>query len=173
MCGETLWWVFYQRCHCLSTGPCSYSTELLWVTKQLEHLSAVLGTFTFSEKNTFYCDGVCCWCLSASEKRRLRGVPHCHGHALGRQVRKFFEPDLKALFRKLLLSTNPSVEFKRNGDEFTITTKVAVKTIKICFKLGQDFTEESPADGRPQKVNIFRCHWILGSAHPQHPQNYI
>ena len=92
---------------------------------------------------------------------------------LGSSSEKLVEPDLKAFFRKLLLSTNPSVEFKRNGDEFTITTKVAVKTIKICFKLGQDFTEESPADGRPQKVNIFRCHWILGSAHTQHPQNYI
>ena len=89
---------------------------------------------------------------------------------LGSSSEKMVEPDLKAFFRKLLLSTNPSVEFKRNGDEFTITTKVAVKTIKICFKLGQDFTEESPADGRLQKVNIFRCHWILGSAHPQ---NYI
>ena len=92
---------------------------------------------------------------------------------LGSSSEKMVEPDLKPLFRRLLLNTNPSVEFKRNGDEFTITTKVAVKTIKICFKLGQDFTEESPADGRPQKVNIFRCHWILGSPHPQHPQNYI
>ncbi|XP_031628520.1 probable fatty acid-binding protein [Contarinia nasturtii] len=71
---------------------------------------------------------------------------------------KNFENYLKAfgvgfIPRKLANSVTPTVELKKDGDQYTLVTSSKFRTMTISFKLGEEFVEEF-ADGRKIKSII-------------------
>ena len=52
----------------------------------------------------------------------------------------------------MVSNSSPTVEVSREGNQWTITFKVAVKTNKIVFTIGQEFIEASPISDKSQKV---------------------
>ena len=73
----------------------------------------------------------------------------------------------------MLANTSPTIEIVKEGEEWNLTfkvciiskevatvcqprlsVKVSLKTNKICFKIGEEFTESSPVDQTPQQVNL-------------------
>ena len=68
-----------------------------------------------------------------------------------------FEPYLTAMEvpmvpRKMMLSTNPTVEISKDGEEWTIGFKVAIMSNTVKFQLGKEFTEKEPLSGDSNKV---------------------
>merc|ERR1711915_756960 len=55
--------------------------------------------------------------------------------------------------RKMLGSVHPAVEITIDGNKWTITTKVAVKTMVHTFNIGEEAELEGP-DGNKQKVKM-------------------
>ena len=63
-------------------------------------------------------------------------------------------------YRKMISNTNPTVEVAREGEDWTITFKLPIKTNKVAFKIGHEFSESSPLDDTPHKVSeILVLHW--------------
>ena len=58
--------------------------------------------------------------------------------------------------RKMMTSTSPSIEISKNGDEWTLSFKVAVISNTVKFKMGEDFEEKEPMTGNVHKVSIYR-----------------
>ena len=54
--------------------------------------------------------------------------------------------------RKMMLSTNPTVEISKDGEEWTISFKVAIMSNTVKFQLGKEFTEKEPLSGDTNKV---------------------
>jgi hypothetical protein len=54
--------------------------------------------------------------------------------------------------RKLVAKSNPTVVISKDGEEWTMEFKISIKTNKIVFKMGEEFTENSPLDSSPQKA---------------------
>ncbi len=59
------------------------------------------------------------------------------------------------LTRKIGNTTKPNVNFTKDGDKWTFTTKSAIKTGVVEFELDHEF-EETTLDGRTVKV-LFSC----------------
>lgn len=69
-----------------------------------------------------------------------------------------FDEYMKALgvgfvLRKIGNSTTPTVELKKDGDQYTLVTSSTFKTSTITFKLGEEFDEET-LDGRKVKSTV-------------------
>merc|ERR1712055_316959 len=69
-----------------------------------------------------------------------------------------YEEFLKALgvgfiLRKAAMASTPVMTITENGGKYTMITKTTVKSIEICFKLGEEF-EEDTTDGRHCKTIV-------------------
>jgi len=69
-----------------------------------------------------------------------------------------FDDYMKALgvgfvLRKIGNSVTPTVELKKEGDQYTLVTSSTFKTSTISFKLGEEFDEET-LDGRKVKSTV-------------------
>ena len=61
---------------------------------------------------------------------------------------------VELVMRMLARTTEPSVKFEKNGDEWTFTTSSAVGTTEVKFMLNEEFDEKA-ADDRKVKVRKF------------------
>lgn len=57
------------------------------------------------------------------------------------------------VLRKIGNSVTPTVELKKDGDQYTLVTSSTFKTSTIVFKLGEEFDEET-LDGRKVKSTV-------------------
>merc|ERR1712243_218340 len=53
--------------------------------------------------------------------------------------------------KKFITASSPIVKISKEGDVWTINFKVAIKNNTIVFKIGEEFTENSPVNNSPQK----------------------
>ena len=61
--------------------------------------------------------------------------------------------------RKMMTSTSPSINISKDGNKWTISFKVLMKSNSISFELGKEFEENNPVSGEKQKVHFmnFEC----------------
>ena len=57
--------------------------------------------------------------------------------------------------RKAMASTKPGITITKDGDKWSITFKVMIKTHTINFEIGKEFSEENPMLGEKAKVGRF------------------
>lgn len=65
----------------------------------------------------------------------------------------FYFSGVGFVLRKIGNSVSPTVELKKDGDQYTLITSSTFKTSTITFKLGEEFDEET-LDGRKVKSVI-------------------
>merc|ERR1712227_467469 len=53
--------------------------------------------------------------------------------------------------RKMMTSTSPSINISKDGNKWTISFKVLMKSNSISFELGKEFEENNPVSGEKQK----------------------
>ena len=58
------------------------------------------------------------------------------------------------MLRKMAVTLKPDLVFSADGEGWKMRTESTFKTTEICFKLGEEFDEET-ADGRKMKVLSF------------------
>ena len=57
--------------------------------------------------------------------------------------------------RKLMVSTSPNLAITREGNFWTISFKVLLKTNTLRFEIGKEFTENNHVIGEENTVDIF------------------
>ena len=57
--------------------------------------------------------------------------------------------------RKLMVSTSPNLAITREGNLWTISFKVLLKTNTLRFEIGKEFTENNHVIGEENTVDIF------------------
>lgn len=62
------------------------------------------------------------------------------------------ETNVGLMARKAMASTKPAITITKDGDKWSITFKVMIKTQTITFEIGKEFSEENPMLGEKSKV---------------------
>ena len=62
------------------------------------------------------------------------------------------ETNVGLIARKGMASTKPAITITKDGDKWSITFKVMIKTQTITFEIGKEFSEENPMLGEKSKV---------------------
>ena len=58
------------------------------------------------------------------------------------------ETGVGLMARKAMASTKPAITITKDGDKWSITFKVMIKTQTINFEIGKEFSEENPMGGK-------------------------
>lgn len=61
------------------------------------------------------------------------------------------ETNVGLMARKAMASTKPAITITKDGDKWSITFKVMIKTQTITFEIGKEFSEENPMLGEKSK----------------------
>ena len=64
------------------------------------------------------------------------------------------ETGIGMIARKAMASTKPAITITKDGDKWSITFKVMLKTQTLNFEIGKEFSDENPMLGGKSKVGV-------------------
>merc|ERR1711868_18735 len=90
--------------------------------------------------------------LGISFPKMSEAIVGCFKHVKSENFEEYLEAmDLPLPARKMMSSVDPIVEISVDGETWTITYKVAVRSMSISFELDQEFEEINPMTGEESK----------------------
>merc|ERR1719348_1260873 len=73
-------------------------------------------------------------------------------HVKSENLEKYLEESgVPSVARKVIVNTSPGVEISKNGEEWQIVMKTAVRNNTVKFILGKEFEEKSQSSEKVQK----------------------
>ena len=106
-------------------------------------------------------------------------LPGTYQHSDSHNLETFLAAtNVPMIARKVVANTSPRLQITREGDTWSMTFKVMIKTNTITFQIGKEFSESNPLNSDTSKVTCriwltseSQMQWIIACLKPSNSKN--